>query len=505
MPLRHRRGPSSLPPLLLLAAVAASSSWSSRGGGPPLFAAADSCFSLSSCTDCVRTTTCHWCGHKNGGAGECHVEGSPSGCFRGSACSAPTGAPTPAPTGAPTRTEAPTSAPTTAHPTAALTARPTAVPTTPPPTAVPTTAPPVSCFGQPNCPACYGAGRTCHWCAHDNACHAKGSTSGCLEGKTCAPDPSSPPPSPPPTAADHSCFAQTSCRSCYADGATCHWCGGKGDAGECHTKGSTGGCAVGTSCDACAGQETCDQCTAAGRTCHWCAHDSACHTVGSVHGCLSGVNCRENKKCMREGPEHISKLFTPLSFGAACVILLFGTTVLLCSTGCIFLADSMRGAFNDLVHSQRAVHAAAAQTFYYDDDLALEPMDDDDDDDEGLFGHHRVDDRSAMQMSLRGEWDGREIAGGGAAHRYVRTGGRGAVGPTVHSSARGDRRRGGYSAPGDRRRRGSPGPGPCHVQRRGRRRRIRNRCRRLSPRPVRPDVAAGRAGCRVGPPHALQQ
>jgi len=97
---------------------------------------------------------------------------------------------------------------------------------------------------------------------------------------------------------------------------------------------------------------------------------------------------------------------TPLSFGAACVIILFGTTVLLCSTGCIFLADSMRGAFNDLVHSQRAVHAAAAQTFYYDDDLALEPMDDDDD--EGLLGHHRVDDRSAMQMSLL-------TAGGGNA------------------------------------------------------------------------------------------
>eukprot|EP00588_Corethron_pennatum_P006404 CAMPEP_0194287474 /NCGR_PEP_ID=MMETSP0169-20130528/34821_1 /TAXON_ID=218684 /ORGANISM="Corethron pennatum, Strain L29A3" /LENGTH=99 /DNA_ID=CAMNT_0039034175 /DNA_START=113 /DNA_END=408 /DNA_ORIENTATION=+ len=99
MPLRHRRGLSSLPPFLLLAAAAVSSSWFSRGGGgPPIFAAADSCFSLSSCTDCVQTRTCHWCGHKNGGAGACHVEGAPGGCLVGSTCSPPTAAPTPAPT-----------------------------------------------------------------------------------------------------------------------------------------------------------------------------------------------------------------------------------------------------------------------------------------------------------------------------------------------------------------------------------------------------------------------
>lgn len=42
-----------------------------------------------------------------------------------------------------------------------------------------------TCFAHTSCASCALASHLCHWCAHDNACHVVGSTSGCLRGVNC--------------------------------------------------------------------------------------------------------------------------------------------------------------------------------------------------------------------------------------------------------------------------------------------------------------------------------
>ena len=93
------------------------------------------------------------------------------------------------------------------------------------------------------------------------------------------------------TELDSSCFSIKDCGDCTKT-YTCHWCN-HDDA--CHAKGSVHGCSWGGTCQApepkgCAAHTTCSECALSGHTCHWCAFDNACHAVGSPHGCASGVS-----------------------------------------------------------------------------------------------------------------------------------------------------------------------------------------------------------------------
>ncbi|GKY96095.1 hypothetical protein MPSEU_000569700 [Mayamaea pseudoterrestris] len=93
-----------------------------------------------------------------------------------------------------------------------------------------------SCYSYNSCNSCNDA-NWCHWCEFDNACHAIGSIHGCMRGSDCLP----PPPPPPPS--NDSCAALDSCASCSSF--KCHWCAHDN---ACHAIGSVYGCVAGVDC-----------------------------------------------------------------------------------------------------------------------------------------------------------------------------------------------------------------------------------------------------------------
>ena len=96
-----------------------------------------------------------------------------------------------------------------------------------------------TCASHLSCADCYAASRTCHWCAKDGgACHARGALHGCLEGASCDA------PREPPEESK-SCAEHATCGTCAASSWECHWCAAEE---ACHAKGSLKGCATGTSC-----------------------------------------------------------------------------------------------------------------------------------------------------------------------------------------------------------------------------------------------------------------
>lgn len=157
-----------------------------------------------------------------------------------------------------------------------------------------------SCAAHKNCFECSTASSLCHWCAHDNQCHAKGSVHGCLEGVDCTNH----------TKPDH-------------------------PKSKNETK--------------CASHMNCTECSLSSYTCHWCAHDNACHAVGSYYGCVSGVNCYSNDRCRRKEPAPIEGIvFEEMGFLPIVLILFLGGICFCCSTLGYCVAGGVKGAYDDL-------------------------------------------------------------------------------------------------------------------------------------------------------------
>ena len=98
-----------------------------------------------------------------------------------------------------------------------------------------------ACADTTTCDAC-NSFHTCHWCAHDSACHAIGSFHGCLIGSTCE----SHKHKPAHNETDPSgCLAHDSCSECTLASHLCHWCAHDN---ACHAVGSIYGCVTGVDC-----------------------------------------------------------------------------------------------------------------------------------------------------------------------------------------------------------------------------------------------------------------
>lgn len=86
---------------------------------------------------------------------------------------------------------------------------------------------------------------TCHWCAHDSTCHAIGSVYGCMIGSSCNNKKTKPSPNIDPNDTATGCSSHTSCRDCTLSSHLCHWCGHDN---MCHAVGSLYGCVTGVDC-----------------------------------------------------------------------------------------------------------------------------------------------------------------------------------------------------------------------------------------------------------------
>ena len=206
-----------------------------------------------------------------------------------------------------------------------------------------------ACSSHSNCDQCAASSWGCHWCTHDDACHSKGSIHGCLVGESCGAKNNT-------EKNETACSSHSNCDQCAASSWGCHWCA-YDDA--CHTKGSVHGCAVGASCDApkkknatdrsCAVHKACGECSLSSWGCHWCEHDNACHSVGSIHGCMSGVNCYDNDRCQRKEPEPIEQIvFTNIGFLPFAGILGLGLIICCCASLCLTGMCCVRGLYDDL-------------------------------------------------------------------------------------------------------------------------------------------------------------
>lgn len=103
-------------------------------------ATSNACATTETCEVCNSYHTCHWCAHDS----SCHAIGSVHGCLVGSTCESKKKK-------KPARNETD----------------------------------PTGCLAHEGCSECALASHLCHWCAHDNACHAVGSIYGCLTGVDC--------------------------------------------------------------------------------------------------------------------------------------------------------------------------------------------------------------------------------------------------------------------------------------------------------------------------------
>ena len=94
-----------------------------------------------------------------------------------------------------------------------------------------------SCSDLTTCKNCTNT-YTCHWCERSKSCHARGSIHGCAWGNTCKKI-------KPPKKNNNTCSAQTTCSDCAKVSHFCHWCEHDN---ACHAVGSRFGCAVGVDC-----------------------------------------------------------------------------------------------------------------------------------------------------------------------------------------------------------------------------------------------------------------
>ena len=93
-----------------------------------------------------------------------------------------------------------------------------------------------SCYSLTACKNCTSF-HTCHWCEKSESCHARGSIHGCAWGSSCS--------KPTPKKENDTCSAQTTCSNCSLSSRFCHWCEHDN---ACHAVGSRFGCAVGVDC-----------------------------------------------------------------------------------------------------------------------------------------------------------------------------------------------------------------------------------------------------------------
>ena len=96
-----------------------------------------------------------------------------------------------------------------------------------------------SCAGQRDCQSCVARSSWCHWCEKQNTCHSKGSFYGCFSGAQCAKNDTVDPND------EHGCAAHQTCGECATASRFCHWCGHDQ---ACHAIGSVYGCTVGVDC-----------------------------------------------------------------------------------------------------------------------------------------------------------------------------------------------------------------------------------------------------------------
>jgi U3 small nucleolar RNA-associated protein 7 len=94
-----------------------------------------------------------------------------------------------------------------------------------------------TCYSIDSCENCTNT-YTCHWCESTNSCHARGSIHGCAWGGTCSHV-------PPKPKENSTCAAHTSCSECALASRLCHWCEHDN---ACHAVGSPYGCSVGVDC-----------------------------------------------------------------------------------------------------------------------------------------------------------------------------------------------------------------------------------------------------------------
>ena len=85
---------------------------------------------------------------------------------------------------------------------------------------------------------CFNCSNTysCHWCSFDDMCHAKGSIHGCSWGASCE---------PPKPKENSTCASQMTCSDCVLSSHLCHWCAHDN---ACHAVGSRYGCTTGVDC-----------------------------------------------------------------------------------------------------------------------------------------------------------------------------------------------------------------------------------------------------------------
>lgn len=104
-----------------------------------------------------------------------------------------------------------------------------------------------SCGSAKSCENCTALSKwygECHWCTHDQACHSVGSVYGCAIGSSCNDKPPTPS-KPDDNDINNTCYSQDTCRDCGLHSHLCHWCAHDN---ACHVIGSTSGCVTGVDC-----------------------------------------------------------------------------------------------------------------------------------------------------------------------------------------------------------------------------------------------------------------
>jgi len=170
-----------------------------------------------------------------------------------------------------------------------------------------------ACGTKGDCNDCYTL-MGCHWCEHNQQCHAYFSPSGCNYGASCDRDNKS----------NATCASRNTCEDCYSS-YICQWCSAETG---CYAKPL--GCTIGATCESnsCKSQTNCTSCYNT-RGCHWC--EDGCHAIGSAYGCAYGVTCYSNGECLRKasafqgyGPCETTTLV------AVCVFVVTSLVMVLC-------------------------------------------------------------------------------------------------------------------------------------------------------------------------------
>lgn len=162
------------------------------------------CSNVVSCEECnTYSSFCHWCESDD----TCHVIGSPHGCMVGSKCSG-------------THDNSDDDKKRKDDPNQFTNTSST-------------------CNQVESCEEC-NSFHTCHWCNKDMACHAIGSPHGCLVGSSCDKKKND-----DDKRKKDGCFVHTTCAECALASTFCHWCAHDN---ACHSKGSVYGCVTGVDC-----------------------------------------------------------------------------------------------------------------------------------------------------------------------------------------------------------------------------------------------------------------